>query len=105
MKSGPAPAAAYLQPAQGIDKPMNEILQFLKKHGERLDAEIAVATGISLAKVRFHLTELADKKEVVICRSIRFEKGKKIQGITCRLAGVTPPAAPGRKSKVLLNLS
>jgi hypothetical protein len=39
------------------------------------------------------------------CHSIRYEKGKKIEGIKCRLAGYIPPAAPGRKSKSQLKLS
>ncbi|MGC2165149.1 MAG: FaeA/PapI family transcriptional regulator [Gallionella sp.] len=78
---------------------MNEILQYLKKHGERFDSEIAVATGTSLAQVRLHLTELSEKREVMTCLSIRYEKGKKIEGIRCRLSGYIPPAAPGRKSK------
>lgn len=84
---------------------MKEILQFLKTHGERIDTEIAEAVGISLAKVRLHLSELATKGDVVVCHSTRFEKGKKIEGIICRLAGYIPPAAPGRKSKAQLNLS
>jgi DeoR/GlpR family transcriptional regulator of sugar metabolism len=84
---------------------MNEILQLLKTRGERLDSEIAEATGISLAKVRLHLTELAAKGEVMSCHSIRYEKGKKIEGIRCRVAGYIPPAAPGRKSKAQLKLS
>jgi transcription initiation factor IIE alpha subunit len=81
---------------------MNEILQYLKKHGERMDSEIAVATGTSLAKVRLHLTELSEKREVMTCYSIRYEKGKKIEGIRCRLSGYIPPAAPGRKAKAQL---
>jgi DNA-binding IclR family transcriptional regulator len=84
---------------------MNEILQLLKTRGERLDSEIAEATGISLAKVRTHLTELTAKGEVMSCHSIRYEKGKKIEGIRCRIAGYIPPAAPGRKSKAQLKLS
>ena len=84
---------------------MNEILQLLKTRGERFDSEIAEATGISLAKVRIHLTELAAKGEVMSCHSIRYEKGKKIEGIRCRVAGYIPPAAPGRKSKAQLKLS
>jgi len=83
---------------------MKEILQYLKNHGERLDTDIAEATGISLAKVRLHLTELAAKGEIMACHSIRFEKGKKIEGISCRLAGYIPPAAPGRKSKSQLKI-
>jgi predicted ArsR family transcriptional regulator len=79
---------------------MKEILQYLKKNGEQLDTEIAKAVGISLAKVRLHLSELAAKGEVMSCHSIRFEKGKKIEGIRCRLAGYIPPLTPGRKAKL-----
>lgn len=84
---------------------MNEILEYLKTHGERLDAEIAEATGTTLAKVRLRLSELSEKREIMTCYSIRFEKGKKIEGIRCRLTGFIPPAAPGRKSKSQLQLS
>jgi DeoR/GlpR family transcriptional regulator of sugar metabolism len=84
---------------------MKEILQYLKTHGERLDSEIAEAVGLSLAKVRTSLEALSAQGEVMTCHSIRFEKGKKIEGIKCRLAGFTPPAAPGRKSKSQLKLS
>ena len=78
---------------------MKEILQFLKKHGERLDTEIAEAVGISLAKVRLQVLELSANGEIMTCHSTRFEKGNQIEGIRCRLAGFTPPAAPGRKPK------
>ena len=84
---------------------MNEILQYLKTRGERLDSEIAEATVIPLAKVRIHLKELTDKGDVMSCYSTRFEKGKKIEGIRCRISGFIPPAAPGRKSKAQLTLS
>jgi hypothetical protein len=84
---------------------MKEILQYLKVNGERLDTEIAHATGLTLAKVRVQLAELAAKGEIMACHSIKFEKGKKIEGISCRVAGFIPPAAPGRKSKSQLKLS
>ena len=89
----------------GLYDPMNEILQYLKTHGERLDTEIAEAVGISLTKVRLHLSELATKGEVMACHSTRFEKGKKIEGMKYRLAGYIPPAAPGRKPKAQPALS
>lgn len=85
--------------------PTNQILLYLKTHGERLDTEIAEAAGISLAKVRLHLSDLVAKGAVVTCHSIRFEKGKEIEGMKFRLAGYNPPAAPGRKSKAQLALS
>jgi len=84
---------------------MKEILLYLKTHGERLDVEIAEAVGISLAKVRIQLSEMTAKGEVMSYQSTKFENGKKIEGIRCRVAGFIPPAAPGRKSKVQLKLS
>ena len=81
------------------NSPMKEILQYLKKYGDRLDKEIALATGTTVANVRLQISELASKGEVMTCHSIRFEKGKKVEGIRCRLSGYIPPAAPGRKSK------
>lgn len=84
---------------------MKEILQYLKTHGERLDSEIAEAVGSPLSNVHLHLSSLAAKGEVMVCLSTRFENGKKIEGIRCRLAGFIPPAAPGRKAKSQLKLS
>jgi hypothetical protein len=81
---------------------MNEILQYLKKHGEGFDSEIAAAIGTPLARVRLAISELSEKREVMTCYSIRYEKGKKIEGTRCRLSGYIPPAAPGRKAKAQL---
>ncbi|MGA7748901.1 MAG: FaeA/PapI family transcriptional regulator, partial [Gallionella sp.] len=66
---------------------MEQILQFLKKNGEKLDAEIAVAAGLSLSKTRLYLAELAAKGEIMTYQSTRFLEGKKIEGIRCRLIG------------------
>ena len=81
---------------------MKEILQYLKLHGEQMDTSIAAATHIPLASVRNQLTELAAKGEIMSCHSIRFEKGKKVEGMLCRIAGYIPPAKPGAKSKAQL---
>jgi DNA-binding IclR family transcriptional regulator len=79
---------------------LKEILQYLKDHGERLDLDIAVKTGIPLDDVSRYLVELAAKGDVVMCRSTRYIDGKKIEGMLCRVAGYIPPASPGRKAKV-----
>lgn len=84
---------------------MNKILQYLKTHGEQMDTAIAKATGITLENVRLQLSELAAKREIMSCDSIRYEKGKKIEGMRCRLTGFTPPAKPGAKPKVHIVLS
>ena len=84
---------------------MKAVLEYLKLHREGFDTDIAKATGISLSKVRLQLSELATRSEIMVCHSIRFVQGNKIEGTLSRIAGYTPPAAPGRKSKVQLKLS
>ena len=78
---------------------MQEILQYLKNNGERLDSEIAAATGLSLANVRRGVTDLSARGDIMMCRSIRFKDGKQIDAMLCRVSGYIPPAAPGRKPK------
>ncbi|MEK6593794.1 MAG: ArsR family transcriptional regulator [Pseudomonadota bacterium] len=81
---------------------MQAILDYLKQSGERLDSEIAAATGLSLANVRLRVTDLHARGAVMVCRSIRYKDGKEIDGLLCRVSGYIPPAAPGRKSKAHL---
>jgi transcription initiation factor IIE alpha subunit len=76
---------------------MHEIMQYLRKNGQRLDSEIAAATGIPLTKVRDLLTGLSAKGEISKCSVVRFNDGKKIEGTLCRVAGYIPPKSPGRK--------
>lgn len=78
---------------------MQTILKYMSGRGEQLDAEIAAATRIPLDDVRLHLSELSNRGDIVACHATRYIKGKKIEGILCRVAGVTPAASPGRKPK------
>ena len=78
---------------------MQEILEYLKHSGERLDSEIAAATGVSLANVRLSVTDLHARGAIMMCRSIRYKDGKEIDALLCRVSGYIPPAAPGRKPK------
>jgi DNA-binding IclR family transcriptional regulator len=74
-----------------------EILDCLKKYGQRLDLEIAKETGVPLETVRQSLTALAASGAVITCSLTRFEKGKRIDAWQCRVSGYVPPLAPGRK--------
>jgi DNA-binding IclR family transcriptional regulator len=78
---------------------MMDVLQCLKKYGQRLDLEIAHETGVPLATVRQRLAGLAATGAVITCSLTRFEKGKRIDALQCRVSGYTPPLAPGRKAK------
>ena len=77
---------------------MVEILECLKKHGQRLDLEIAKETGVPLQTVRDELTALAATGAVITCSLTRFERGKRIEAWQCRISGYVPPPAPGRKA-------
>ena len=78
---------------------MTEILQCLKKHGQRLDHEIAQEMRVSVATVRQHLRAMAERREAIVCKTIQFENGRQFEAWQCRIAGFVPPAAPGRRPK------
>ena len=79
---------------------MTETLQCLKKHGQRLDLEIAKEMRMPLAMVRQHLTALAERREAIVCKTIQFAKnGRQFEAWQGRVSGFVPPAAPGRKPK------
>lgn len=78
---------------------MVEILDCLKKHGQRLDLEIAKEMNLPLASVRQRLAGLAASGAVIMCSLTRFENGKRIDAWQCRVSGYVPPLAPGRKAK------
>ena len=77
-----------------------EVLECLKKYGQRLDVEIAKETGLPLVTVREQLSSLAATGEVVTCMLSRFDNGKRLDALQCRVSGYVPPRAPGRKPSV-----
>ena len=76
-----------------------QVLQYLKKHGQKLDTDIAEATGIPLSEVRLSVSELSAQKEISNCTVIHYKDGQATEGILCRISGYVPPASPGRKPK------
>lgn len=74
------------------------VMQYLKKHGQKFDREIAKDTGISLPQVHTTISALELTKAVSSCSVINFEGGVAVEGLLCRISGYIPPAAPGRKA-------
>lgn len=74
------------------------ILQYLKKHGQQVDWEIAAAMDIPLHSVRSALSDLSARGEISRCSVTRFFDGQPVEGMLCRIAGTIPPQAPGRKA-------
>lgn len=77
-----------------------DVLDCLKKYGQRLDGEIAEELGLPLATVRIRLAGLAKTGQVITCLLTRFDKGNPVQSWLCRLSGYSPPKAVGRKPAV-----
>jgi hypothetical protein len=73
------------------------ILQYLTKHGQQVDYEIAAGTKIPLADVRETLSALSKLGEISRCNVTRFIGGKPVEGMLCRISGTIPPKTPGRK--------
>jgi len=76
-----------------------EVLQCIKKYGQRLDVEIAREMQMPLESVRERLSGLTASGAIITCSLTRFEDGKKVDAWQCRVSGYVPPLAPGRKSK------
>lgn len=77
---------------------MGDVLECLRKYGQRLDLEIAREMGVPLQTVRKRLSALAATGAVITCNLTRFEKGERIDAWQCRVSGYVPPLAPGRKA-------
>jgi len=78
---------------------VTDVLQCLKKYGQRLDLELAKEMGVPLATVRQRLSGLAATGAVIMCNLTRFENGTRIDAWQCRVSGYVPPLTPGRKAK------
>lgn len=78
---------------------MQTILNYMKARGEQFESDIAAGTKIPLNDVRLSLSELSQRGEIIVCRSTRFIKGQKSEGMLYRIAGFVPSASPGRKPK------
>ena len=75
----------------------SSIFEHIRKHGQVRDAEIAMALGLRLTKVRSSLSDLSARGQISCCSVTRFQDGKPVEEILCRVSGYIPPAAPGRK--------
>jgi hypothetical protein len=74
-------------------------MQCLKKHGQRLDLEIAAEMRVPLATVRKRLAELSAAGDVVMCHLTRYEGSKTIEAWQCRVSGYVPAPAPGQEAE------
>ena len=77
--------------------PPSPLLSCLRAHGQRVDFEIALETGIALSDVREYFAALLASGEVIACKVTRFDKGKPVDSMMYRASGYFPPSGPGRK--------
>jgi len=75
----------------------DQILHHLKLKGQMLDSEIAIATGVSIKRIRPVMADLATRGIILSCSVTRYADGKPIQALQHRVSGYLPPPTPGRK--------
>lgn len=75
------------------------VLDYLRRHGQGLDSDIAKALGIPLPRVQHVIESLSAQGQVLVCRSTQFGDGACVETMLCRVSGYVPPARPGRKPK------
>jgi transcription initiation factor IIE alpha subunit len=92
--------ATLIKRNKGIQMQVTKVLDYLKKHGQLLDFDIAAATNISIEEVRASLAELSARGDISQCSVTTHVKGKTIEGFQCRLSGYIPRPAPGRKPAI-----
>jgi predicted ArsR family transcriptional regulator len=78
---------------------VQEVLQCLKKYGQRLDVEIAEEIRLPIATVRSRIAELRASGAVVTCKLTRYDGDRTIEAWECRVSGYAPKPAAGRKAK------
>ncbi len=77
---------------------MKKILDYLQKHSERSDEDIAHGTGLSRLNIRQHLSKLIADGHVVTYQATRFMEGRKTAVTICRLVGRGSIAMPDKKA-------
>jgi len=75
------------------------ILEQLRRNGQMLDSDIASATGISMKQIKSTLAAMSARGVIMGCSVTRYEDGKSVQAMQCRISGYVPPASPGRKPR------
>jgi hypothetical protein len=78
---------------------MENVLECLRRHGECLDLDIASEIKLPLDDVRHALALLVVGGHAITCKLIRFERGKRVEALQCRVSGYIPKPTPGRKGK------
>ena len=62
------------------------IIDFLQVNGEKMESEIAKALQVPMSVVQTHLAQLSAAGDVICCKVTRFPNGKKVEGMSYRLA-------------------
>lgn len=76
---------------------MEAIIDYLKVHGEQMDADLAHALAMPIEQVRSEIRALSSKGAVMMCLVTRYRNGAEVEGLACRISGVIPTPAPGRR--------
>ena len=79
---------------------IDDLFDYVKRHGQIVDRQIAKELGLSLDEVRSLVHQLQVKNKLYTCDIINFEDGVEVKGLLCRVSCFSPKASPGRKPGV-----
>ena len=81
------------------DPSASDVLDCVRRHRERYDFEISAEMAAPLETVRRLGAELISARSVIACVVTRYADGDATDAWLYRIAGFTPPPAPGRKAR------
>ena len=76
------------------------IFEHIRQQGQVRDADIAAALGLGIARVRNAIDGLAARGRIFCCRVTRFDNGKRIDEVLCRVSGYIPSIYKIHMSKI-----
>lgn len=76
---------------------IDDLFDYVKRHGQVVDSQIAKELGLSLEEVRALVHELQTRNKLYTCDIINFENGVEVKGLLCRVSCFMPKGSPGRK--------
>ena len=76
---------------------IDDLFDYVKKHGQVIDRNLAKDLGLTLEEVRALVYQLQADNKLYSCDITTFENGEEVKGLLCRVSCFSPKASPGRK--------
>ncbi len=76
-----------------------QILDYLKVHGDSLDSDISSFLRVPQSHVSEHISELCTSGDLICCKVTRYTEGKPTESVACRLRRALPSFGTAPKTR------